>query len=71
MPETAGAEPRFADDETDDLIDIRELISVFRRRFWVFLGTAAFVVAIAIIVTFQMTPSLSLGARGRSLLQRL
>ena len=56
MPETAGAEPRFADDETDDLIDIRELISVFRRRFWVFLGTAAFVVAIAIIVTFQMTP---------------
>lgn len=56
MPESAGAAPRPYDDVSDDLIDIRELINVFRRRFWVLVSVAAIIVVAAVLVTFQMTP---------------
>jgi succinoglycan biosynthesis transport protein ExoP len=42
--------------EGDDLIDLRELVAVFRRRFWSFLA-AGFLTFVAVVVfTLQATP---------------
>jgi succinoglycan biosynthesis transport protein ExoP len=42
--------------EGDDLIDLRELIAVFRRRLRTLIGVAALVFALVVLITFQMTP---------------
>ena len=45
-----------AQSDTDDLIDLRELITVFRRRFWSFFA-AGFLTFVAVVVfTLQATP---------------
>lgn len=40
----------------DDLIDLAQLLTVFRRRFWTLIATGALVFASVMVVTLQMTP---------------
>ena len=48
--------PELAPADSDDLIDLQQLISIFRRRLWSFIA-AAFVVFVAVVtVTLQATP---------------
>ena len=41
--------------QNDEGIDIRELLNIARRRFWVFLATAAVVFVVATLYTSQQT----------------
>ncbi|MGY6627958.1 MAG: polysaccharide biosynthesis tyrosine autokinase [Oceanicaulis sp.] len=42
--------------DSDDLIDLGQLITVFRRRFWTLIAVAALVFTSVVVVTLQMTP---------------
>ena len=42
--------------QVDDLIDIRELIAVFRRRFWTLIATGFLTFVAVVIFTLQATP---------------
>ena len=42
--------------QVDDLIDLRELIAVFRRRFWTLIATGFLTFVAVVIFTLQATP---------------
>ena len=50
---SAGAEPI---DQSDDLIDIRQLLNVLRRRLAVIIGSVGLITGITLLVVFQLTP---------------
>lgn len=51
----AGAQP-VAPMRSSGAFDLTRVISVFRRRFRLFAAVAAVVLAVAVVITFQMTP---------------
>lgn len=42
--------------QNDDLIDLRELIAVFRRRFWTLVATGFLTFVVVVLFTLQATP---------------
>ena len=51
-----GQLPTPASSDDAAFVDLRAVLNMIRRRFWVLLGVAALVFAIAVIVTFLATP---------------
>lgn len=57
MANSTNQQLDFADLQSgDDLIDLRQLVRVFRRRMPVFFAVALAVFALVVIITMQMTP---------------
>ena len=52
MSDTAQSVPA----DSEDVIDLRELITVFRRRFWSFLAAGFLTFVAAVVFTLQATP---------------
>ena len=50
------ANPNNQSSQMDDLIDLRELLAVFRRRFWTLIATGFLTFAAVVIFTLQATP---------------
>ncbi|WBQ14325.1 polysaccharide biosynthesis tyrosine autokinase [Hyphomonadaceae bacterium BL14] len=48
--------PSRPDSSDDDLIDLSQLLTVFRRRFWTLIAVGALVFTTVAVVTLQMTP---------------
>ncbi|MBL4596649.1 MAG: hypothetical protein JKX99_08750, partial [Robiginitomaculum sp.] len=47
----------------DNAFDLRHLLTIFRRRFRLFIAVALIVLAIVVLVAFQLTPRFSATAQ--------